>query len=108
MNLSIIGRNIEITAALRDYVENKIGRITKHFDSVVSSQVILSVERVNHTAEITLRVAGKDIHSAATEESMYAAIDVLSDKVERQIVKTKSKAYNHAHTPHKRMEEATL
>ena len=108
MNLSIIGHNIEVTTALREYVDNKIGRIGKHFDSVVTGQVILSVERVNHTAEITLRVAGKDIHSAATEESMYAAIDVLADKDERQVVKTKSKASNHAHTPHKRMEEATL
>lgn len=108
MNLSIIGRNVEITAAMREYVENKIGRVAKHFDSAITGQVILSVERTAHTAEISLRVAGKDLHSAATEESMYAAIDVLSDKVERQIVKTKSKAFNHAHTPHKRMEDATL
>lgn len=108
MNLSITGHNLEVTAAMRDYVESKIGRIARHFDSVVGIQVILSVERVRHTAEITLRVAGKDIHCAATEESMYAAIDLLSDKVERQIVKTKSKAFNHAHVPHKRMEEATL
>ncbi|MGG4604921.1 ribosome-associated translation inhibitor RaiA [Alcaligenaceae bacterium 429] len=108
MSLSITGRNVEITPAIREYVENKIGRVGKHFDSVIGIQVVLSVERVQHKAEVTLRLAGKDLHSEAAEESMYAAIDVLADKVERQIIKAKDKVGNHAHTPHKRMESASL
>ena len=104
MNLHITGRNLEVTPAIHDYVHNKIGRLDKHFDSVIEAQVILSIERLKHTAEITLRVAGKDIHCSNSEDTLYAAIDVLADKVERQVIKHKAKATNHAHQPHKRME----
>src|SRR5690554_5102968 len=106
MNLHITGRNLEVTPAIRDYVHAKLGRLDKHFDSVIDAQVILSVERVKHTAEITLRVAGKDLHCSDSEESLYAAIDLLADKAERLVVKHKSKTDNHAHQPHKRMETA--
>lgn len=107
MNLHITGRNLEVTPAIRQYIESKIGRLDKHFDSIIDAQVILSTERVKHTAEITLRVAGKDLHCSDSEESLYAAIDLLADKVERQIIKHKSKAGNHAHQSHKRIETAS-
>lgn len=104
MNLHITGRHIEVTPAIREYVENKIGRLHKHFDSIVEAQVILSVERVKHNAEITVHVAGKDLHCSCSEDSLYAAIDVLADKIERQIVKYKTKQTPSHHQPHKRME----
>ena len=56
MSLNITGRNLDITPAIRDYVKSKIGRIEKHFDNVVDSQVMLSIERLKHTAEVTVRV----------------------------------------------------
>src|SRR5699024_902667 len=103
MSLSIIGHNLEVTPALRDYVTNKLGRINRHFDSIISTHVILFKKPVQHTAEVTLRVAGKDLHCSVTADSMYAAIDLLADKLHRQIVKTKAKAYRHPHTALKRL-----
>ncbi|WP_454007133.1 ribosome hibernation-promoting factor, HPF/YfiA family [Alcaligenes sp. Marseille-Q7550] len=104
MSLNISGRNLDITPAIRDYVKNKIGRIDKHFDNVVDSQVMLSIERLKHTAEVTVRVPGKDIHCAASDENLYAAIDLLADKIDRQVVKSKEKATSHANEPAKRLE----
>ncbi|GHC49440.1 ribosomal subunit interface protein [Alcaligenes pakistanensis] len=104
MSLNITGRNLDITPAIRDYVKNKIGRIEKHFDNVVDSQVMLSIERLKHTAEVTVRVPGKDIHCASSDENLYAAIDLLADKIDRQILKYKEKANSHAHEPAKRLE----
>lgn len=104
MNLNISGRNLEVTPAIRDYVKTKIGRINKHFDNVVDSQVMLSIDRLRHNAEITVRVPGKDIHCAAEDENLYAAIDLLADKIDRQVIKYKQKTQNHAHEPLKRVE----
>lgn len=108
MNLHITGRNLEVTPPINEYVHSKLGKLSKHFDSVIDAQVILSIVKLKHIAEITLRVAGKDIHCSASEESLYAAIDLLADKVERQVIKYKSKSGNHAHQPHKRMEPASI
>lgn len=83
---------------------NKMARVLRHFDNVIDTQVILSIERLKHTAEITMRVRGKDIHCEATDENLYAAIDLLADKVDRQVIKYKSKVQDHAHEPVKRQE----
>lgn len=104
MNLSIIGRHLEVTPAIREYVMNKMARVSRHFDNVIDTQVILSIERLKHTAELTMRVRGKDIHCEANDENLYAAIDLLADKVDRQVIKYKSKVQNHAHEPVKRQE----
>lgn len=104
MNLSITGRHIEVTPAIREYVVNKLARVTRHFDHVIDTQVILSVERVNHTAEVTIRVPGKDIHCEAIDENLYAAIDLLADKADRQVLKYKSKIQDHANESVKRQE----
>jgi len=106
MNLSISGRHLEVTPAMRDYVTNKLARVARHFDNVMDTQVMLSIERLKHTAEITLRLRGKDLHCAATDENLYAAIDLLADKTDRQIIKYKSKVQNHAHESAKRQEVA--
>lgn len=104
MNLIISGRHLEITPSIRDYVVNKLARVDRHFDKVIDSQVMLSIERLNHIAEITMRVHGKDIHCSAVNENLYGAIDLLADKIDRQIIKVKSKAQSHAHESVKRQE----
>ncbi len=107
MNLSISGRHIEVTPAIREYVLNKMARVLRHFDNVIDTQVILSVERLRHTADVTMRVRGKDIHCQAIDENLYAAIDLLADKLDRQVIKYKSKAQDYAHEPAKRQEIIT-
>ena len=104
MNLSITGRHLDITPAIREYVTNKLARVSRHFDNVIDTQVILSIDRLNHTADITMRRRGKDIHGQATDENRYAAIDLLVDKIDRQVIKYKTKVQNHAHEPVKRQE----
>jgi putative sigma-54 modulation protein len=104
MNLSISGRHLEVTPAIREYVLNKMARTARHFDNVIDTQVILSIERLRHTAEVTMRLRGKDIHCEATDENLYAAIDLLADKIDRQVIKYKTKIQDHAHEPVKRQE----
>ncbi len=104
MNLNISGRHLEVTPAIHAYVQSKMARISRHFDNVIDTQVMLSIERLKHTAEATMRLRGKDIHCEASDENLYAAIDLLSDKVDRQVIKYKTKAQDHAAEPVKRQE----
>lgn len=95
MNITIIGHHVEVTPAIREYVNQKIGRVVKHFDQVTTAQVTLSVEKLLQKAEVTLHVKGKDIHADCSDADMYAAIDKLSDKIDRQVLKHKEKAGEH-------------
>ncbi len=108
MNLNICGRHLDVTPAIREYVMNKLARVLRHFDHVIDTQVMLSVEPLRHKAEITMRLSGKDIHCEALDENLYAAIDALADKVDRQVLKHKDKVQNHAAEPAKRQMAATL
>lgn len=96
MNLSISGHQLEITPAIREYVTTKLDRVLRHFDHIIDAQVILSAVKLRHTADVTVRVPGKDIHCEATDENLYAAIDALIDKLDRQVVKYKSKMQTYA------------
>jgi putative sigma-54 modulation protein len=107
MNLSICGRHLDVTPAIREYVMNKLARVLRHFDHVIDTQVMLSVEPLRHRAEITMRLSGKDIHCEATDENLYAAIDLLADKVDRQVIKHKDKVRSHSAESVKR-QAATL
>lgn len=91
MNLTINGHHLVITPAIRAHVMNKLERVLRHFDHVIDVQVQLSVEKIKHRAELTMRVRGKDVHCEAVEENLYAAIDLLMDKVDRQVIKYKDK-----------------
>jgi len=91
MQITISGHHIDITDALRNYVHEKLERIERHFDRVTSAQVILSVEKLNQKAEANIHVAGNDIFADAVNPDMYAAIDALTDKLDRQIKKHKEK-----------------
>ena len=91
MNLNVSGHHLEVTPALRSYVQEKIGRVKRHFDHVIDAHVILTADKVKQKAEVTLHVPGKDLHCECEDGDLYAAIDVLADKLDRQILKYKDK-----------------
>lgn len=95
MQLSVTGHHIDVTAALRDYVYNKLTKIQRHCDHVTDVHCILTVEKLRHKAEATVNVSGGRIYADAVEEDMYAAIDGLSDKLDRQVRKHKEKLCDH-------------
>ncbi|MBN8451164.1 MAG: ribosome-associated translation inhibitor RaiA [Candidatus Accumulibacter sp.] len=95
MNLQVSGHHLEITPALRDYVTGKLERITRHFDNVIDVNVILSVDKLNQKAEVTVHLAGKDVYVESVDEDLYAAVDGLVDKLERQVQKYKQKLQDH-------------
>jgi putative sigma-54 modulation protein len=95
MNLNITGHHVEVTPAIREYVNSKLDRVIRHFDNVTSVNVILSVEKLRQKAEVTLHVRGKDIHVESEDGDMYAAIDSMADKLDRQVLKYKQKAFDH-------------
>ena len=97
MNLSITGHHLEVTPPLRDYVTQKLERITRHFDRVIDVKVFLSVDKLVQKAEINIHVRGKDIFAEASDEDLYAAIDALVDKLDRQVLKYKDKQNDHGH-----------
>lgn len=91
MNLNLTGNHVEVTPAMREYVVSKISKITRHFDHVIDVSVILSVEKHKQKAEANVHVRGKDIFVEADGADMYASIDSLVDKLDRQILKYKEK-----------------
>jgi len=95
MQLMVSGHHIEITVALRDYVTGKMERLERHFDHVTNIHVVLSVEKLRQKAEATLHVSGANLFANAEHEDMYAAIDALTDKLDRQIKKHKEKLKDH-------------
>jgi len=91
MNISITGHQIDLTGALRTYVREKLSRIERHFDHVIDTHVILKVDKLVHLAEATISTSGKRVHAESSQADMYAAIDDLVDKLDRQIKKHKEK-----------------
>ena len=97
MQINVSGHHIEVTDALHDYVVSKLDRLERHFDRITQIDVILSVEKTRQKAEATIRLAGGEIYADAESEDLYAAIDALTDKLDRQIIKQKEKAKHHKH-----------
>ena len=95
MQLSVTGHHVEITASMRSYVEKKLDRILRHFDHVIDTHFVLTVEKLLHKAEATVRVRGETIHALAEDQNMYAAIDALADKLDRRVRKHKEKVTDH-------------
>ncbi|MEX0959665.1 MAG: ribosome-associated translation inhibitor RaiA [Burkholderiales bacterium] len=91
MNLNVSGHHLEITPAIRSYVTEKLSRVTRHFDHVIDVNVILSVSKLDQKVEANVHVSGKDLFCECTDPDMYAAIDGLVDKLDRQILKHKEK-----------------
>ncbi|MGC2165370.1 MAG: ribosome-associated translation inhibitor RaiA [Gallionella sp.] len=97
MNLQLTGHHLEITPAIREYVTGKFGKIKRHFDHVIDMNIILSVEKLQQKAEATIHVSGKNLFSECTDENLYAAIDLLVDKLERQVRRHKEKQSGRRH-----------
>lgn len=91
MQINISGHHVELTDALKDYVNNKMEKIERHFDHITNVKVILTVQKQRQIAEATVHIAGADLHGKAESEDMYASIDSLVDKLDRQILKHKEK-----------------
>jgi putative sigma-54 modulation protein len=108
MNLTISGHHLEVTPALRTYVTSKLDRITKHFDHVVDIKVLLTVEKQKEKekrqrAECNIHVKGSDLFAESAHEDLYAAVDELVDKLDRQVVRHKTKLQSHHHESPKRL-----
>ena len=95
MHISLSGHHVEITPALRTYLTSKLERVQRHFDQVTELKVILSVEKLRQKAEVTLNIKGVSLHADAEDADLYAAIDALADKLDRQIIKHKEKHNDH-------------
>ena len=95
MQIVISGHHVEVTDALREYVNAKFERLQRHYSQISKSEVTLIVEKMVQKAEATVHISGKDLFAAADSEDMYAAIDALADKLDRQLIKHKEK-----HRPH--------
>jgi putative sigma-54 modulation protein len=97
MNLNLSGHHLEITPAIRAYLLNKLVRVTRHFDHVIDVNVVLSVDKLKRQITANLHIRGKDIHAECVEDDMYAAIDALADKLDRQVLKHKEKRNGRRH-----------
>lgn len=95
MQLTLTGHHLEVTEALRSYIEKKLDKVTRHFDQVIDVHCTLTVEKLSHRAEATMHVPGDAIHADAAESHMYAAIDALTDKLDRLVKKHKDKKNDH-------------
>ena len=95
MQIDIHGQHIEITDALRSYSQDKMTRLERHFEHPLELRMQLSIDKPNHRAEGHLKVAGREYHADASAETMYAAIDLLTDKLDRVLVKHKEKMVDH-------------
>ncbi len=96
MNLTVSGHHVAVTPALHSYLRSKLHRVTRHFDHVIDVNVILSVEKLRQKAEVTVRVRGKDLYVETDAEDLYAAIDALADKLDRQVLRYKDRVKSHA------------
>ncbi|MCG1043420.1 ribosome-associated translation inhibitor RaiA [Mycetohabitans sp. B8] len=102
MNLKISGHHLDVTPALRDYVVAKLERVLRHFDQVIDGTVLLAVD--NHKekekrqrVEVNLHLKGKDIFVESANGDLYAAIDMLIDKLDRQVLRYKDRLQGHQH-----------
>ena len=95
MNLTVTGRHFDVTHSLKIHITEKMDRLERHFDSVTDIHVILSVEKLRQKAEATLNMSGAKIYADAVDGDMYTAIDLLVDKLNRQVTRHKEKAKDH-------------
>ena len=113
MNLTISGHHLDVTPALRSYVASKIDRIARHFDQVVDIKVLLSVEKQKEKekrqrAECNIRVKGNDLFAESAHHDLYAAVDDLVDKLDRQVVRHKNRLQDHHFEARRREQPAYL
>ena len=95
MQLNLTGHHVDITPAMRDYVEEKLQKLERHFDNVTGIHCILTVEKLRHKAEARVNLSGGTLFADSVEDDMYAAVDGLVDKLDRQIIRHKEKITDH-------------
>ena len=95
MQINLSGHHVEVSPALRDYVTSKLQRLERHVDNVTNAHVVLSIEKLQQKAEATLHISGASVFADAVHQDMYAAIDALTDKLDRQIKRHKEKRKDH-------------
>jgi putative sigma-54 modulation protein len=95
MQISISGQHLDVTPALREHVEEKLDKIIRHFDHMTNTHVVLQVEKNRHKAEANISARGVQFHAAAEAADMYAAIDAMTSKLDRQVLKHKEKVSDH-------------
>ncbi len=95
MQINLTGHHVDITEPLRNYVETKFAKLERHFDHITNVYVVLNVEKLRQKAEATLHVSGGELFATSEHEDMYAAIDGLIDKLDRQVIKHKEKLRRH-------------
>ena len=95
MQISISGHHVDITDSMHHYVSEKVEKIVRHFDHVTKTNIILQVEKKRHMAEATINAKGAMIHASSTSDDMYAAIDSMVNKLDRQVLKHKEKITDH-------------
>lgn len=95
MQLTISGHHLDVSEPIRDYVTTKLSKLTRHHDRITNTHVILSVDKNDQKAEATIHISGADLFADSKSEDLYAAIDLLTDKLDRQLIKHKEKHRNH-------------
>ena len=95
MQITISGHHVDITQAIRNYVTTKLSKLERHYEQITSTNVILTVEKLRQKVEATVHVSGGELFAVAEHTDMYTAIDALSDKLDRQIIKHKEKQRGH-------------
>ena len=95
MQINLTGHHVEITPALRTYVTSKLTRLERHFEQLIDIHCVLTVEKLRHRAEATVNLKGTKLFADATEEDMYKSIDLMLDKLDRQVKRHKSKLTDH-------------
>lgn len=98
MQIDVTGHHLDLTDALRDYVHSKMEKLERHFDNVVNVHVILTVDKLRQKAEATMKLSGAKLYADASAGDMYAAIDGLVEKLDRQVKKHKEKVTDHRRT----------
>ena len=104
MQINITGHHVDVTPALRAYTTEKMQKLARHFDQVNSIHVILNVEKLQQQAEATVNAAGRTLFATQTATDMYASIDGLVDKLDRQVRRYKDRLTNHQHVKHEPVE----
>jgi|TARA_R100001377_G_scaffold27719_1_gene14903 putative sigma-54 modulation protein len=95
MQINLSGHHVEVTSSLREYVDTKFSKLERHFDHINNVHVVLTVEKLNQKAEANVHMNGSEVFASAVNADMYASIDTLVDKLDRQILKYKAKVSQH-------------
>jgi|TARA_R110001583_G_scaffold112288_1_gene261626 putative sigma-54 modulation protein len=95
MQINLTGHHVDVTSSLHEYVDTKFAKLERHFDHINNVHVVLTVEKLDQKAEATVHMNGTEIFASSTNTDMYASIDTLVDKLDRQVLKYKGKISQH-------------